>query len=171
MKQKDMEIQMLGKTGEAIIRNLLVDAGFTVKDSFDQFDSEKDFLATKDDTAYTVEVKTEQPYVLKDMISFGERQLKKCMNVDYLFFVLAPPVMRPDYKHAGKILFARPLKEAPVFERYTTKDGKKKVGFRIEQAALKHVADLSREEIAALSRHTVSNYRRGYGNGMRSTTM
>ena len=163
IKDKPMQIQMLGKAGESIIRNFLADHGYTVKDSVDQYDSDKDFLATRNGTTYTVEVKTEQPYVYKDMISFAKNQLHKCLSVDFLFFVAVPPVMRPDYKHGGKIFFTLPKKDAPQYELYKTRDGKSKAGFKIEQESIRCVAKLTDEELSALSRHTVSNYKNGHG--------
>ena len=162
MNDKQIEIQMLGKAGEAIIRNFLVKHQYTVTDSVDQYDSEKDFLAVKKGKTYTVEVKTQQPYVYKDMISFAESQLPKCLTVDYLFFVVVPPVMQPNYKYGGKILFARPLKDELQYELYQTKAGSRKVGFRIDQKALHCVSSLTESDLAALTRHTVSHYEKGY---------
>lgn len=162
MIDKRMDIQMLGKAGEAIIRNFLVSHDYTVTDSVDQYDSEKDFIAVKKGITYTVEVKTQQPYVYRDMISFEEHQLAKCLTVDYLFFVVVPPVMQPSYKHSGKILFAKPLKDELEYELYQTKAGDRKVGFRIDQQALHHVASLTDSDLTALTRHTVSNYEKGY---------
>lgn len=166
MTNKDTMAQMLGKAGEAVVRNILTEADYIIRDCVDQYDHEKDMLATKNGVTYTVEVKTEQPYVLKNMVTFPERQLKKCLEVDYLFFVLATPRMRPDYKHSGKVLFAKPKQIELSYTKFTTKEGLKRVGFKIEQSGLKHVANLTPDELQILSRYTVSEYSRGYSHAM-----
>jgi hypothetical protein len=163
---RDLNMQMLGKTGEAIVRNLLVDYGFSVKDSFDQYDSDKDFIATKNNVTYTVEVKTEQPYVLKNMVTFRQTQLRKCMSVDMLFFVISDPVIVSNYQYANKIFLSRPQVEPPLYSKYTTKQNIEMVGFKIHQPALKYIADLTGDQITALNRYAMSDYKRGYLNAM-----
>ena len=84
--ERHQAIDILGRTGEKIIANMLIELGLNVQESIDHFDREKDFLVD----GKKVEVKTEQPYVLMNCFSFRENQLRKCRSVDVLYFVSIP---------------------------------------------------------------------------------
>lgn len=151
---KNEIIQILGKTGEKIIANMLMSEGKKVEFSIDEYDREKDLVVD----GKKVEVKTEQPFVVKNALTFGENQLRKCRSVDRLFFVTVPPLMREEYKWGNCIFEVDPKN----FEHYlyTTKDGKRKVCISIEQESVKFIRKLTKEESDNLSKYRVSDYKK-----------
>lgn len=149
---RNQAIDILGRTGEKIIANMLTNLGLNVQESINHFDSEKDFLVD----GKKVEVKTEQPYVLKNLFSFRENQLRKCRNVDVLYFVSIPPLMNINYKWGGWIFRAEP--QNFKYQTYTTKFGIKMVGVPIEQDALIPVKKMEEHEIAELLKYAKSAY-------------
>lgn len=158
MDRKEM-IQYLGKTGEAIVRNHLTSKGVRIIDSIDQFDSTKDFIVLdKDDRKYRIEVKTEQPYVLKDWFSFATNQLKKCVNADVVYFVSVPPLIRKDYEYGGKLFCVLPKQDPFQYHRYQMKSGKRMIGIPIKQDPVKYIRDLTKEELKVLTRYLFTDY-------------
>lgn len=149
---RDQAIDILGRTGEKIIANMLINLGLNVQESIDHFDSEKDFLVD----GKKVEVKTEQPYVLKNAFSFRENQLRKCRSVDVLYFVSIPPLMDVNYKWGGWIFRAEP--QNFKCQTYTTKFGTRMVAVPIEQDALIPVKKMEESEIAQLLKYATSAY-------------
>lgn len=147
-----MMTELLGKTGEKIIANELSKMGFVVEHSINNFDSEKDFLVD----GKKIEVKTEQPYVMKNSITIRETQLKKCQNVDLLFFVTVPPLMRENYKWGGWIFRVDP--KSFVYEKYTTKKGIKMVSISILQDAVIPIRELTLLEKNELKKYAISDY-------------
>jgi hypothetical protein len=154
MMTRSQKIELMGKTGEKIVANLLQEKGHKVKYSINNFDSEKDFLVD----GKTVEVKTEQPYVLADSLSFRKKQLKKCKEVDVLYFVTVPALFRKDYKYNGKI-FEVDTKSFS-YKEYKTKSGIEMIALPIEQPAIKIVGECSDEEKRELLRYADSDYSR-----------
>jgi hypothetical protein len=151
---RNQAIDILGRTGEKIIANMLIELGLKVQESIDHFDSQKDFLVD----GKTVEVKTEQPYVLKDSFSFRENQLRKCKSVDVLYFVSIPPLFKKDYKWGGWIFRAEP--QNFKYSTYTTKTGMRMVAVPIEQSAMIPVKKMNDLEIAELLKYASSAYAR-----------
>lgn len=145
-------IKIIGATGEKIISNMLSSLGLVVENSINNFDSEKDLLVD----GKKVEVKTCQPYVLKNCFSFKANQLRKCTNVDVLYFVSIPPKYQPDYKWGGWIFRLEPSK----FKHYTykTRYGVEMVGIPIEQDAVIPVRELTDAEIKEFAKYTHSAY-------------
>lgn len=151
---RKIAIEILGKTGEKIIANMFSSAGLKVEYSIDNFDRHKDFIVE----GKTVEVKTEQPYVLKNAISIRDTQLKKCKSVDHLFFVSVPPLFDKNYKWGGCILKVDP--KTFKHSSYTTKFGTKMIQIPIEQPAVEKVRNLTKEEIDELMKYAISAYSR-----------
>jgi hypothetical protein len=151
---KIQAIEILGRTGEKIIANMLTNLGLNVQESINHFDSEKDFLVD----GKKVEVKTEQPYVLKNAFSFRENQLRKCKSVDVLYFVSIPPLFNKNYKWGGWIFRADPQKFKCT--SYTTKSGMRMIAVPIEQEAMIPVQKMKNEEIAELLKYAESAYAR-----------
>lgn len=151
---KKTAIDLLGKTGEKIVANELVKMGLQVEYSINNFDNEKDFIVD----GYKVEVKTEQPYVLKNSISIRKNQLKKCRSVDALFFVLVKPLMRPDYKWGGWLMRVKP--DFKINETYTTKFGMEMISIPIEQESVIALRKLTEEENLELLKYAQSAYSR-----------
>lgn len=149
---RNQAIEILGRTGEKIIVNMLTNLGLNVQESINHFDSDKDFLVD----GKKVEVKTEQPYVMKNVFSFRENQLRKCQSVDVLYFVSIPPLIDLSYKWGGWIFRAEP--QNFKYHRYTTKFGIKMVGIPIEQDALIPVKKMEDDEIAELLKYAKSAY-------------
>ena len=154
MMTRARKIELMGKTGEKIVANFLQEKGHKVKYSIDNFDTKKDFLM--DDK--TVEVKTLQPYVLANSLSFRKKQLKKCKEVDVLYFVNVPALFKREYKYNGKI-FEVDTKHFS-YKEYTTKSGIEMIALPIEQPAVKIVGECSDEEQRELLRYADSDYAR-----------
>jgi len=151
---RNQAIDILGRTGEKIIANLLSRQGLKVEESINHFDSEKDFLVD----GKKVEVKTEQPYVRKNAFTFRENQLRKCRSVDVLYFVSIPPLIAPDYKWGGWIFRAEP--SAFEYYRYTTKFGIRMIAVPINQSAMFPLCKMKEEEIRELVKYANSAYAR-----------
>lgn len=152
MKNYVSNADILGRMGEKIIANYLNSKGHSVEESIDHYDYEKDLLVD----GKKVEVKTEAPFVMQNAFSVRENQLKKCRNVDILYFVSVPPSIKPNYKWAGWIFEVDP--KTFKHRTYTTKTGLKMILIDIEQDAVKAVHKMKDSEINQLSRYTSSNY-------------
>jgi hypothetical protein len=152
MLPHEQRIEILGRTGEKIIANLLNGLGLKVEESINHYDSEKDFLVD----GKKVEVKTEQPYVMKNAFSFREKQLRKCRSVDVLYFVSVPPLLNLDYKWGGWIFRAVP--QDFTYYSYTTRSGLKMYAVPIEQEAVVPVCKMKDHEIQELLKYAKSDY-------------
>ena len=141
----------LGLMGEKIIINYLSEKGHIVNHSVDKYDSEKDLIVE----GKKVEVKTQVPFLLENSFTFKPDQLRKCRNVDVLYFVSVPANKHND-KWAGWIFEADP-KEFVTRQR-TTKDGRVMILIDRNQPALKPIKRVSEEEMEQLQRYTVSEY-------------
>ena len=120
----------LGLAGEKIIANYFSEQGQKVKHSVDKFDREKDMLI---ENSTKVEVKTQQPYVKMNALTFRPNQLNKCRNVDELYFVTAKAQISPYYKWNDCIFKVNPK----TFETksYKTSYGVEMIAIPIEQEA------------------------------------
>ena len=149
---KDELMNELGLSGEKIIINMLSEEGCKVKTSINKYDSEKDLLV--DDT-YTVEVKTQAPFVKENAFTFNPSQLRKCKSVDVLYFVSVP---HPRYRHFsdGWIYRAVPseFKSYPWKDRY----GNPRICIPIKQEALIPVKKMSDEECKELQKYLTTGY-------------
>mgnify|MGYP003704042901 FL=1 len=149
-------ISELGLAGEKIIINYLSEQRRIVKQSIDKFDSQKDITV---DGNLTVEVKTQQPYVKMNALTFRPNQLRKCRNVNELYFVTAKAQISPSYKWNNCIFKVDPKNF--VTKSYTTSYGVDMVAIPIEQEAVQFVKKLSEEEGRELAKYTQSNYKFG----------
>lgn len=143
---------ILGQVGETIVSNYLISRGFKVYKSTDYFDSQKDFLLD----GKKIEIKTKQPYVLKNAFSFEPNQLRKCLSVNDLYFVSVPPLFKKDYKYGGYVFLINP-KEMRHFS-YITKVGVKMIAIPIEQPAMKVCTKISNEDVNQLIKYAQSEY-------------
>lgn len=155
MKSKLDYKEILGRTGEKIVSNMLREAGHDVRESINFFDHEKDLTIDGD---IRIEVKTEQPYVKRNMITFRTTQLKKCRNVDVLFIVSVPPLVEKSYKWGGWIFKVDPKNFK--CEKYTTSFGIDMVGIPIEQEAVHPVRKLTNQELSYLEPYLESKYKK-----------
>lgn len=148
----DQKIDIVGRIGEKIVVNYLNSQGEKVQESIDHFDREKDLISN----GKKVEVKTQQPFVVKNAFTFRVNQLRKCRSVDELYIVSVPPKMKPNYKWGGWLFKVDPktFKES----RYTTSFGNEMVVINIEQPAVTPLKKLSKEEIDELNKYTESAY-------------
>lgn len=151
----EQRIDILGRIGEKIVVNYLNSLGHKVQESIDHFDRTKDMTVD----GKHIEVKTEQPFVMKNAFTFRETQLRKCRTVDELYFVSIPPLIKKDYKWGGWIFKADP-KNFIISEKYTTKYGNKMIVIPIEQEALVPLQRMNQEEINQLVKYAESNYAR-----------
>lgn len=151
---RNLAIELLGKTGEKIVSNHLSELGYKVTHSINNFDNQKDLIVE----GRTVEVKTEQPYVQKNAITIRRTQVKKCRSVDALYFVLLPPLIDPNYKWGGVLLEVDP--ESFECRPYTTKSGIQMVEIPIDQPSVRFIKKLSTEEKMELLKYASSAYDR-----------
>lgn len=147
--------KLIGDRGEQLVFNYLELCGRNPQYSTDPFDSVKDIICQGN----TVEVKTEQPYVRKNCLSFAFNQLNKCKGCDELYFVSLPPLMDLHYKNGGKIFRVIPS----LFEHfeYTTSYGKRMFGVPFDQPAVFEVITLSKETNTWFIKRARSNYNNG----------
>jgi len=148
------KIDILGRTGEKIVANYLRSLGRMVVESIDHFDNQKDFLVD----GAKVEVKTEQPYVMKNCFSFRENQLRKCQFVDMLYIVSVPPLIDVNYKWGGMIFEVDNNNSSFQFFSYVTKSKLNMIGIPIDQPAINPVYNLSLEEKQMLIKYATSAY-------------
>lgn len=152
-------IQKIGNIGERIAMDYVKSLGYKVIKSSDPYDSVKDFYYDKDNKVVHAEVKTQQPYVLREQFTFAPNQLKKCSEVDELYIVTIPPLMRPSYEHSRRIFRLRPTTNPFLFERYTTKLGKDMIGIPIYQENIECVGSVSDEDTKKLFELARSDYK------------
>jgi hypothetical protein len=150
MQHKE-KINELGLMGEKVIINYLSSIGRIVEQSIDKYDSTKDMLCD----GRTVEVKTQVPFILQKALTFRTDQLRKCRNVDELYFVTVP-APEHSYKWSGWIFKVDP--KAFTHRTYKTKKGVNMILVDIEQEAVVPVCQLSEENISQLRKYTVSSY-------------
>ena len=90
--EKEAKNILLGILGERIIAKILRDAGHTVEESLDIFDSEKDLLVN----GKRVEVKTQVPLLFKDSFSVQLNQMTKLKECHAVYWVSIPPKIADD---------------------------------------------------------------------------
>jgi len=149
---RDQSIEILGRIGEKIVANYFSQKGSKIVESLDHFDSQKDMMID----GKTVEVKTQQPFVKLNSLTFRKNQLMKCTSVDELYIVTVPPVMRTTYRWGGWILKIDP--KTFKYTTYTTKAGNHMICVKIEQDAVEPIHKLSKEECSELSKYAMSDY-------------
>lgn len=148
-------IANLGKIGETIVSNWLNRTGHSVELSLDKYDYQKDMIV---DGNRVVEVKTEQPYVRFNCVSFRSDQLRKCTSVDDLYVVTSVALVNENYKHNGKIFRIDP-KNFTSF-KYRTKFGIDMIGIPFNQPSVKEVYVLTDKEKNELMKYSKSEYGR-----------
>lgn len=144
----------LGIIGEKIVRNFFTAKKFVITDSLSVYDSTQDFTAEYNDKKYTVEVKTQMPFVKEKSFTILPNQQKKCFSVDILIFVGVPDKHNSGY--GGKI-YKVDTKTAST-STYKTKDGRNMILIPIEQSSVKAIHTLTQQEISLLKNATSSIY-------------
>lgn len=149
---KDEKALRLGHIGENIVANYYSSQGYRIKLSLDPYDPIKDLMVGHTQ----VEVKTQQPYVKMNALTFRPNQLPKCSNPNtQLNFVTATAEFDPKYKWNNCLFEVEySFKSVP----YTTSYGTKMIAVPIEQEAVRFIKKLEDEEIYVLSKYTQSNY-------------
>jgi hypothetical protein len=149
---RDEKALRLGHIGENIVANWYSSQGYRIKISLDPYDSVKDLMVGD----MQVEVKTQQPYVKMNALTFRPNQLPKCSNSNTLLnFVTATAEYDPTYKW-NNCLFEVEHNFKTI--SYTTSYNVKMIAVPIEQEAVRFIKRLEDEEIYALSKYTQSNY-------------
>jgi hypothetical protein len=151
MKPEEKALR-LGHIGENIVVNWYSSQGYRIKISLDPYDPVKDLMIGH----MQVEVKTQQPYVKMNALTFRPNQLPKCSNPNtQLNFVTATAEYDPSYKW-NNCLFEVDYNFKTI--PYTTSYGVKMIAVPIEQEAVRFIKRLEDEEIYVLSKYTHSNY-------------
>lgn len=149
---RNESIKILGSIGEKIVSNYFSQKGCKIVESINPFDSEKDMIID----GKKVEVKTQQPFVKLNSLTFKKNQLKKCSTVDKLYVVTVPPLLRTSYKWGGWILEVDPKRFK--YTNYTTYAGVHMICIKIDQEAVIPISKLSEQEITELMKYTQSDY-------------
>ncbi len=143
----------LGLTGEKIARNFLTKKGFVITDALNVYDSNKDFDAEYKGKNYTVEVKTQVPFVTRKALTIKKNQYRKCSSVDLLLFICVDTKVVSKYE--GQIYKVN-LKSAETYPLEV--QGRDMIIIPIEQSAVKSIAKLTGEERALLKKVKSSEY-------------
>ena len=148
---KKEKMDRLGRIGENIVTNYLSEQGYLIQVSINPFDNQKDLLCGDK----KIEVKTQVPFIREQAFTFKPDQLKKCRNVDELYFISVPAPSHY-FRWEGWIFKVNP-KEFLVRET-STKDGRIMKLVNIQQDAVSPVKKLSDEIVTELRKYSVSQY-------------
>jgi hypothetical protein len=141
----------LGLAGEKVVINYLSSLGQTISHSVDKFDSEKDFMAN----GLKIEVKTQNPYVLKNSFTIPKSQLKKCLNVDFIYFVSVP---HHRYKHSSDGWIYKVDPKIMIYNHDIVKDGTERYLIPINQSAVVKESAVSPSDLIHLKKFSTSKY-------------
>lgn len=146
-------IDLLGRCGEKIISNMLSSEGMIIEESVDPFDSSKDMIAYYNDSEYTIEVKTQVPFITKNSFTIRPNQLNKCISVDRLFYVAAPSLNQ--YRYEGWIFL---VNKTFIHKKYKTKNGLDMILIPIDQDAVVPIKKVSDKDFEQLRKFACKNY-------------
>lgn len=141
----------LGRIGEKIIANIFSQHGAEITESIDPYDSVKDMVIDGE----TVEVKTQVPFIREKSFTIKKNQLRKCRNVDRLFFV-SVPAPRHTTKWDGLVFSVNP--KTFITREHTTNDGRTMTLIPIEQEAVRMIHEVDDTTLSNLRRYTTSQY-------------
>lgn len=150
MNRED-KINELGLMGEKVVINYLSSLGYIIEQSIDKYDSEKDLLSNNK----KIEVKTQVPFIKEKALTFKPNQLRKCQNVEELYFVTVPSSTY-SYKWSGWIFKVDP--KSFKHRTYRTRDGRDMILVNIEQEAVTPVHKIKDEYVKELIKYSVSGY-------------
>ena len=90
--EHDQRTSALGKIGEGIVMNYLIDKGLKPKVSTDYWDPIKDIMLYDKNNNFlgNVEVKSHVPFVIYRAFTLELNQLKKCQEADYFLIIQIP---------------------------------------------------------------------------------
>jgi hypothetical protein len=143
---------LLGLLGERIVAKLLRDAGHTVEESLDLFDTTKDLLVN----GKRVEVKTQVPLLFKDAFAVGTNQLAKIRSSHAVYWVSVPPTKTHD-DYAGYVYQLNPRGDMQ-FSFWTNNAGREAVIIPRKQDAMKVVHVISDPVLLSHLKRLSSSY-------------
>jgi len=119
-----------GAMGEYLVRKVFSQMGYNVKLSDNPYDSEKDMTIN----GKLCEVKTQQRYHLKKMLTIRDNQINKCQNADILIFVEYPTLKSNDI--TIRMWIADKKETRQIDEIFFTRQGRKMAGYKTENLRL-----------------------------------
>jgi hypothetical protein len=122
---------LLGLLGERIVAKVLRDSGYSVEESLNVFDPNKDMLVN----GKKVEVKCQVPYLIQDAFGVSPSQLRKLLSCRYVFWVSVPPKTIDDSKSGW--VYAMDTSIDVKYHYANTKSGRELVYFPRTQPAMK----------------------------------
>lgn len=149
MMTREEKMNLLGMAGEKVVVNMLSALGLHIVHSVDAYDSKQDMIVD----GYSVEVKTQVPFMMKDSFTIRPNQLNKCRGVDVLYFVSVPKGTVGECG-TGHVYRVEPKNFKTT--QYTTSDGRKMVLIPRNQPAVIQVYKIPENEVQILQRYTVS---------------
>jgi hypothetical protein len=151
MITREYKMNEMGLMGEKYLIGYLSSEGRKVAPSINKYDSEKDLICD----GKKVEVKTQVPFIRERALTIKSNQLRKCRNVDELYFITVPAPMH-SYKWSGWLFRVNPSEF--LTRPHYTKDGRQMILIDIEQEAVEPIHKIRDDIIAELRKYTVSDY-------------
>lgn len=142
----------LGKMGEICVGNWASTQGKVVIHAIDPYDSQKDLVID----GATVEVKTQIPFINERAFSIRPNQLKKCREVDELYFVALPsPHPRFSYDGEGWIYKIDP--QNFVTREIITRRDAKMILINMDQPAVSKVKEIDDVDILQMMKYNTGS--------------
>ena len=141
----------LGKMGEICVGNWASTQGKVVIHAIDPYDSQKDLVID----CITVEVKTQTPYINEMAFSIRPNQLRKCREVDELYFV-ALPSPQARFAYAGQCWIYKVDPKTFTHREIYTRGGMKMILIDIKQAAVTPVMEIDPSDVALMMRYSTA---------------
>jgi hypothetical protein len=141
----------LGKMGEICVGNWASAQGKVVTHSIDPYDSQKDLIID----GVTVEVKTQTPYINEMAFSIRPNQLRKCREVDELYFV-ALPSPQARFAYGGQCWVYRVDPKTFIHREIYTRGGMKMILIDIKQTAVTPVTEIDPGDVALMMQYSTA---------------
>jgi hypothetical protein len=141
----------LGKMGEICVGNWASTQGKVVIHSIDPYDSQKDLVIN----GITVEVKTQTPYINEMAFSIRPNQLRKCREVDELYFV-ALPSPQARFAYDGQCWIYKVDPKTFTHREIYTRGGMKMILIDIKQTAVTPVTEIDPSDVALMMRYSTA---------------
>lgn len=149
MTEEQLNI-IIGRIGECEVANQLNRRGHEVILSVNPYDSIQDAYVD----GLSVEIKTQQIYVMGNCFAVDPKQERKLRNVSMNYFVSIPPKYDPNHEAGGKIFTVSPDFESHRFRAFN----KSRLGIDLDQPAVSYLCNISSEALREFAKYSYSDY-------------
>jgi hypothetical protein len=139
----------LGRMGEICVGNWASSEGKTVIHSIDPYDIHKDLMINY----LTVEVKTQIPYINERAFSIRPNQLRKCREVNELYFV-ALPSSNERFAYDGQGWIYKVDPKTFKHRETVTRGGTKMILIDMNQEAVMKVKQIDEHDLHQMMKYT-----------------